>query len=128
MPNFQFGGSGGFEGGPLKQRRERAGGEIQYRDTRLTLTDRGDGARDGNLRRFGWYGLGAVRPTTHLQLVARYDSWDRDLSHELSLFDATERQIDRGRKLSRSMRRPRSRSTSSDRRFRTSRIREPERS
>jgi hypothetical protein len=93
LPYFQFGGSGGFEGGPLKQRRERAGGEIQYRDSRLTVRAEAIGARDGNLRRFGWYGLSAVRPTTHLQLVARFDSWDRDLSQELSLFDATERQM-----------------------------------
>jgi hypothetical protein len=92
LPSIQFGGSGGFEGGPLKQRRERAGGEFQYRDTRLTLRTEAMGARDGNLRRFGWYGLGALRPTTHLQLVARFDSWDRDLGQELSLFDATENQ------------------------------------
>jgi hypothetical protein len=92
FPSFQFGGSGGFEGGPLKQRRERAGGEVQYKDNWLTLRSEAIGARDGNLRRFGWYGLGAVRPTTHLQLVARFDSWDRDLGQELSLFDATERQ------------------------------------
>jgi hypothetical protein len=93
LPSFQFGGSGGFEGGPIKQRRERAGGEIQYRDTRLTVRTEAMGARDGNLRRFGWYGLSALRPTTHLQFVARYDSWDRDLSHDVSIFDATERQM-----------------------------------
>ena len=93
FPNFQFGGSGGFEGGPVKQRRERAGGEIQYMDSRLTLRTEAIGARDGNLRRFGWYGLSAIRPTPHLQLVGRFDSWDRDLSQELSLFDATERQL-----------------------------------
>jgi phosphate-selective porin O/P len=93
FPNFQFGGSGGFEGGPTKQRRERAGGEIQYRDNHLTIRTEAIGARDGTLRRFGWYGLSAVRPTTHLQLVARFDSWDRDLSNEVSLFDATERQM-----------------------------------
>jgi len=93
FPNFQFGGSGGFEGGPVKQRRERAGGEIQYMDSRLTLRTEAIGARDGNLRRFGWYGLSALRPTPHLQLVGRFDSWDRDLSQELSLFDAMERQL-----------------------------------
>ena len=76
-----------------EQRRERAGGEIQYMDSRLTLRTEAIGARDGNLRRFGWYGLSAVRPTPHLQLVGRFDSWDRDLSQELTLLDATERQM-----------------------------------
>jgi hypothetical protein len=93
LSHFQFGGSGGFEGGPINQRRERAAGEIQYRDAHLTLRTEAIGARDGTLRRFGWYGLSALRPTTHLQLVARYDSWDRDLSGERSISDATERQM-----------------------------------
>jgi hypothetical protein len=93
FPNLQFGGSGGFEGGPTKQRRERAGGEIQYRDTRLTLRGEAMSARDGELRRFGWYGMTAVRPTTRLQFVGRYDIWDRDRGSELSAFDASERQI-----------------------------------
>ena len=33
----------------------------------------------------------AVRPTTRLQLVARYDDWDRDIHGEASLLNATER-------------------------------------
>jgi phosphate-selective porin len=93
FPNFQFGGSGGFEGGPIKQRRERAAGEVQYRDSRLTLRGEAMSARDGNLRRFGWYGMSALRPTTRLQLVARYDIWDRDRGGEASVLDASERQI-----------------------------------
>jgi hypothetical protein len=93
LPRIQFGGSGGFEGGPIKQRRERAAGEIQYRDARLTVRTEAIGARDGTLRRFGWYGLSALRPTTHLQFVARYDHWDRDLGAERSISDATELQM-----------------------------------
>jgi hypothetical protein len=50
-------------------------------------------ARDGTLRRFGWYGLGAVRPTATLQFAARYDSWDRDLGGEQVLNNALERQM-----------------------------------
>jgi hypothetical protein len=53
-------------------------------------------ARDGDLRRFGWYSLGAIRPTDALQLVARYDSWDKDRTHETSLVDAYERQVSIG--------------------------------
>ena len=92
VPGVQVGGSGGFQGGTLRQRRERAGGEIQYRDTRLTLRAEAMSARDGALRRFGWYGLSAVRPTSKLQFVARYDNWDRDRGSEGSFADAVERQ------------------------------------
>lgn len=92
-PGLQFGSSGGFQGGPTPQRRERLGGELQYRTSRYTLRAEAMGARDGELRRFGWYGLGVVRPTHDLQFVARFDSWDKDLSHELSINDALERQV-----------------------------------
>jgi hypothetical protein len=93
LTQLQVGGSGGFQGGQLLSRRERAGGEIQYRDSRVTFRAETMTARDGNLRRFGWYGLGAVRPTPQLQFVARFDSWDRDRAHESSIADAYERQI-----------------------------------
>lgn len=93
FPRFQIGGSGAYEGGPTTQQRQRAGGEAQYRDDSFTLRAEMMSARDGTLKRAGWYGLGAYRPTKQLQFVARYDSWDRDLSHDLSIFDAFERQI-----------------------------------
>lgn len=96
FPQLQIGGSGGVEGGPTLQRRERAGGEAQFRTDLYTLRAEAMTARDGALRRYGWYGLGAVRPTTRLQFVARFDSWDRDRSHELSIVDATERQVSVG--------------------------------
>ncbi|HVX39905.1 MAG TPA: porin [Gemmatimonadaceae bacterium] len=92
-PGLEFGGSGGFQGGPTDTRRERLGGEFQYRTSFYTLRAEAMGARDAALRRFGWYGLGVIRPTHELQLVARYDSWDKDLSSESSLNDAYERQI-----------------------------------
>jgi hypothetical protein len=92
-PNLQFGGSGAYEGGSITQHRERAGGEVQYRDSLFTLRGEAMSARDGLLHRFGWYGLGALRPTSRLQLVARYDSWDRDRLNETSVTDAFERQI-----------------------------------
>ena len=91
-PDLQFGGSGAFESGPFVQRRERAGSEFQYRDLRFTLRAETMSARDGPLHRFGWYTLGAYRPNTELQFVARFDSWDRDLEHETALTDALERQ------------------------------------
>jgi len=93
LTRLQFGGSGGFQGGLPASRRERAGSEVQYRDTYVTFRTETMTARDGALRRFGWYGLGAVRPTSHLQFVARYDSWDRDRAHESSIADAYERQV-----------------------------------
>ena len=96
---LSVGGSGGFEGGPTKQRRERTAGEVQFRDDFITLRTEAMAARDGTLRRFGWYGLTAVRPTKRLQLVGRYDDWDRDRSGEHSLTDATQRQITVGASL-----------------------------
>ena len=93
FPGFQIGGSGAFEGGPTPQRRERGGGEMQYRTTRLTLRGEAMTARDGELRRFGWYGLGAFRPVPTIQLVARWDEWDRDRGGETALTNAFERQI-----------------------------------
>ena len=78
---------------PIEQKRGRSATEIQYRDPRVTFRAETMAARDGELRRFGWYGLGAYRPTPPLQLVVRYDSWDRDRTHEASLNDAYEQQI-----------------------------------
>lgn len=92
LPGFQFGGSGAFEGGPTAQRRERAGGEAQYKVPLFTLRAEAMGARDGELRRFGWYGLGALRPAPRVELVASVDNWDRDLSAESSINNAFERQ------------------------------------
>lgn len=93
VPNLQFGGSGAYEGGSVVQHRERAGGEVQYREPRFTLRGEAMSGRDGLLHRFGWYGLGALRPASRLELVARYDAWDRDRLHETSINDAFERQI-----------------------------------
>lgn len=97
IPGFealQVGGSGGFEGGPTAaQRRERAGGEAQFRNTWLTLRSEVMGARDGTVRRLGYYGLAAVRPTADVELVGRWDYWDPDLHSETGSIDAAERQI-----------------------------------
>jgi hypothetical protein len=90
---LQFGGSGGYEGGPAKQRRERAAGEIQFRTDDITFRAEVMSARDGFLHRLGWYGLGAYRPTSKLQLVGRYDWWDRDRSAEAILQNAVEVQM-----------------------------------
>jgi hypothetical protein len=93
IPGLQVGGSGAFQGGPTLARRERAGTEVQFVDSWITLRAETMTARDAELRRFGWYSLAAVRPTSLLQFVARYDAWDRDRTHEASIADAFERQI-----------------------------------
>ncbi|HTE45138.1 MAG TPA: porin [Gemmatimonadaceae bacterium] len=93
FPQFQIGGSGAVEGGPASQRRERAGGEAQFRNDLVTVRAEVMSARDGPLKRIGWYSLGAVRPTSRIQLVARLDSWDRDRSRDVSVNDAIERQM-----------------------------------
>jgi hypothetical protein len=96
IPSFsqlQFGASGGFEGGSAGQRRERAGGEAQFRNEWLTLRSEVMGARDGAIRRLGYYGLGAVRPRSDIEVVARWDNWDPDLHRETGPADVKERQI-----------------------------------
>lgn len=94
FPELQLGASGGFEGGALpQQRRERAGGEGQFRNRWLTLRTELMGARDGTFRRLGYYGLGAFRPTPDVELVGRWDYWDPDLHNESSTLDIAEREI-----------------------------------
>ena len=91
---LQLGASGGLEPGPLAtQRHERAGGEAQFRNRWLTLRSEVMGARDGLARRLGYYGLGALRPTQDVELVARWDSWDPDLNNETGPSDANEHEI-----------------------------------
>ena len=93
VSGIQFGGSGAFQGGAFDERRERAGGEAQFASRLLTVRAEAMSGRDGGLRRFGWYTLAAVRPAPDVQLVARVDTWDRDLHAEQSLNDALERQV-----------------------------------
>ena len=97
IPGFealQIGGSGGFEGGSAPaQHRERAGGEAQYRIGWLTIRSEVMGARDGTVRRLGYYGLAAVRPSDDVELVGRWDYWDPDIHSETGAVDAAERQI-----------------------------------
>jgi hypothetical protein len=56
--------------------------DIVYSSPLFTLRGEVMQARDGSLHRLGWYGLGALRPTSRLQRSARFDSWDRDRTHE----------------------------------------------
>jgi hypothetical protein len=93
LPQVQFGGTGGFGGGPAATRHERSAGEAEFRDHGFTVRAEVMHGRDGLLRRMGWYGLGAYRPTARLQLVGRYDWWDRDLGAEEALLNALETQI-----------------------------------
>lgn len=93
LPALQFGGTGGWEPGPASQRKQRAATEAQYKTTLFTLRAETMAARDGLLRRFGWYSLGALRPTRDVQLAVRYDSWDRDRTAESALTNALERQV-----------------------------------
>lgn len=93
LPGLQIGGTGGYEPGLRTQQKSRAASEMQYRNNRFTLRGETMEARDGVLRRFGWYGLGAYRVRHDFQLVTRFDSWDRDKSAENALSNALEHQI-----------------------------------
>lgn len=94
---LQLGASGGYEGASsVGNRRERAGGEGQFRVRWLTLRSEVMGARDGSTRRLGYYGLGAVRPTSDIELIGRWDYWDPDLQNESGPVNVAERQITAG--------------------------------
>jgi hypothetical protein len=93
LPGFQIGGTAGFEGGPPDTKKQRVATEIQYHPGKLVLRGETMAGRDGLLRRFGWYGLGAYRLRPDFQVVARYDSWDRDVTGESALSNALQRQI-----------------------------------
>ena len=93
LRGLQFGGTGGYEPGALTSRKQRVATEAEYAVPLFTLRAETMAARDGLLRRFGWYTLGALRPTRTFQLVGRYDSWDRDRTAETSLSNAFERQV-----------------------------------
>jgi len=93
IDELQFGGSGGFEGGALSARRERAGGEAQFRNSWLTLRSEVMGGRDGSVRRLGYYGLGALRPWSVIELVGRWDDWNPDLHNESGLSTVDEHEL-----------------------------------
>lgn len=96
LPGFHIGGTGGYEPGLRSQQKSRAASEIQYRNSAFVIRGETMEARDGLLRRFGWYGLSAYRVLPNLQLVARFDSWDRDKGAENTLANALEQQITGG--------------------------------
>ena len=93
VEGLRIGGSGAVEGGPSPaQHRTRAGGEAQLKRGGLTLRTEIMGARDGLLRRLGYYALAAERPTPNVELVARWDNWDPDLHRETNAVNLFERQ------------------------------------
>jgi hypothetical protein len=88
------GASGAVEGGPSPaQHRERAGGDLQLKRGGLTLRTEVMGARDGLVRRLGYYALAAERPAPNVELVLRWDNWDPDLQRETSAGNLFERQV-----------------------------------
>ena len=68
-------------------------GKAQFRDRWLTLRAEVMGARDGVLRRLGYYGARRRRPTPDVELVGRWDYWDPDLHNETGAVDVAEREI-----------------------------------
>lgn len=93
VPGLTVGGGGGWEPGTFLQKKQRLGTEAQYKFGRYTLRGETMAARDGSLRRFGWYGLGAVQATSRLLFSARYDTWDKDVTAENTFNNALERSI-----------------------------------
>jgi len=93
LPSLQIGTSGGYQPGPGIVYRQRVGSEIQFKNPTYTFRTETMTARDGALRRFGWYALGAYRPDTKWQFAARYDYWDKDITGENVFNNALQKQI-----------------------------------
>ena len=80
---------GGVERGEAP-RRDRVGADVMI--TRGAFTSRAEWMRgwDGDVPREGYYALATYR-VRDVQLVGRYDAWDRDTRTELATADARER-------------------------------------
>lgn len=96
VQGLQIGGSGGYQPGPGNVYRQRVASEVQFVRPWYTLRAETMAAQDGTLRRFGWYGLGVVRPAPGVQFSARYDTWDRDLSADNGLTNALQKEVTGG--------------------------------
>ena len=90
---LQLGGSSAYANNP---RRERYGADVRLDRGPLVLKSEISVGRDSGLRRFGYYGLVAVRIQPQLQTVVRFDSWDPDTRAETGTLDAAERNITAG--------------------------------
>lgn len=90
---LQLGGSSGYADNP---RRERYGADVRLDRGPLVLKSEISAGRDGELHRFGYYGLAALRIQPQLQAVVRYDSWDPDTRAETGALDAAERNVTAG--------------------------------
>lgn len=75
---LQLGLSGVMGGKPTadRARRDRAAGEIQYVDKKLTVRSEYVRAIDGGLQRTGYYLFGGYKVREKYEAVARIDSWD----------------------------------------------------
>lgn len=90
---LQFGGSSGYADNP---RRERYGADVRLDRGPLVLKSEVMAGRDGDARRFGYYGLAAVQIRPRLQAVVRLESWDPDTRAETGLLDVAERNATAG--------------------------------
>ncbi|MEO7998095.1 MAG: porin [Gemmatimonadaceae bacterium] len=75
---LQLGISGVMGGKPAadRARRDRAAGDIQYTDKKLTVRSEYVRAIDGGLQRTGYYVFGGFKVHEKYEAVARFDSWD----------------------------------------------------
>jgi hypothetical protein len=91
---FSVGASGATSGRATttNPRRDRIGGDAQWRRGPVTLRSEWMHATDGDVPREGWYGVAAYRFGA-LELASRYDVWDRDTRSETGDVDLAERDV-----------------------------------
>lgn len=86
-------GSSGAWGGEVSEsnvRHDRLGGDVAFVRGPVTVRAEVMRGRDAAVERLGYYGLAAYR-VGQLELVGRYDAWDRDTASETAAADALER-------------------------------------
>lgn len=82
--------SGAWSHGPGEERRDRAGADARLTVGPAMLRAEYMHAYDGAAEREGFYGLATYR-VGDVELVGRFDSWDRDVRSELGAADLRER-------------------------------------
>ena len=84
VPHLTLGASGAVTVGPAAEStgRSRAGGDVQYASSRVTLRSELLFGKDSHDDRLGYYALAAYRLLPVLEGAVRYDVWDSDVGSD----------------------------------------------
>lgn len=95
LPGLHLGVSGAHDPGTRGQLggRQRVGGELLYARGRAALRGEVMTARDGAIRRRGWYAHGDYMVAQTVQVVLRHDDFDPDLAAESGAANVREQDV-----------------------------------